>query len=127
MKYFEGDAELPFALGNLLLRKEKADLAQELFAYVLELEPTNALRLHGMASAYEAQGLRDKAVEALEKAIRLDPMVESSYRALATLHVRANRPDLAIEVWERYLALMPESIYAREAKAALQSQVSAPQ
>ncbi len=120
MKYFEDDSELPYALGKLLALKGKAELAQEFFEYVIGREPRDARRLHGLADAYETRGMRAKAAESLERAITLDPMLESSYEALATLHVRAKHPELAIEVWERYLRIYPDSIYAREAKAALQ-------
>ncbi len=120
MKYFEGDAELPYALGKLLVAKGKAELAREFFDYVITRDPRNALRLHGLANAYEALGNGDQAVEALERAIKLDPMLESSYRALAALHMRAGRKDQAVATWGRYLEVNPESIYARQAKAALE-------
>ncbi len=61
-----------------------------------------------------------EAIDTLARAIELDPLIESSYRVLATIHAKAGDRDLAARTWERYLEQVPDSIYARQARASLE-------
>ena len=118
----EDDAAIPHALGRIFLAREKTELAVELFEHVVKVEPNNALWLQGLADGLHAHGRVQDAIATLERAIELDPLMESSYRVLATIHATAGKRDLAARTWERYLEQVPDSIYARQARRSLESE-----
>ena len=119
----EDDVAIPHALGRIFLAREKTELAVELFEHVVKVEPNNPLWMQSFADGLHAQGRVEDAVAALNRAIDLDPLLESSYRVLATIHAKTGDGDLASRTWERYLDHVPDSIYARQARASLESEV----
>jgi Tfp pilus assembly protein PilF len=127
MKEFpENDVAIPHALGRVFLGRGKTGLAVELFEHVVRVEPQNPLWLQSLADGLHAHGNDDGAIEALERAIEVDPFIESSYRVLATIYITAGKRELATQTWERYLDRVPDSIYARQAKDSLGSEAQAP-
>ena len=122
----ENDVAIPHALGRVFLGRGKTGLAVELFEHVVRVEPQNPLWLQSLADGLHARGNVDGAIEALERAIEVDPFIESSYRVLATIYITAGKRELATQTWERYLDRVPDSIYARQAKDSLGSEAQAP-
>ena len=121
MRDFPGDdVEIPHALGRIFLAREKMELAVDLFERVVKVESNNALWLQSLADGLHAHG-RVQAIATLERAIELDPLMESSYRVLATIHAETGDRDLAAKTRERYLERVPDSVYARQAKRSLES------
>ena len=117
----ETDVAIPHALGRMFLLRGRTELATELFEHVVKVEPRNPIRLQSLADGLHASGNFNGAVQALERAIESDPLVESSYRVLAQIYASVDEPGLAAQTWERYLEHVPDSIYARQAKQALES------
>ena len=127
MKAFpEDDVAIPSALGRIFLTRENTELAVELFKHVVNVEPNNPLWLQGLADGLHAHGNVGEAIATLERAIELDPLIESSYRVLATIHAKTGDRDLAAKTWERYLEHVPDSIYARQARASLMPKTGTP-
>jgi tetratricopeptide (TPR) repeat protein len=54
-------------------------------------------------------------VAEFERAIELDPSLESAYRSLAEIYSRAGNADGVRKTFERYLKFMPNSMTARKA------------
>ena len=117
----ETDLAIPHALGRIFLGRGRTELAVELFEHVVRVEPRNPIWLQSLADGLHASGNFNGAVATLERAIEFDPLIESSYRVLATTYASAGKRALAAQTWERYLELVPDSIYARQAKRAMES------
>lgn len=121
----EDDVAIPHALGRIFLRRGKTDLAVELFEHVLNIEPRNPAWLESLADALYAHGNASGAIATLERAIALDPLLESSYRALATIYASVGKRALAARTWGHYLKRVPDSIFAQQAKRRLESETGA--
>lgn len=117
----ETDLPIPHALGRIFLGRGRTELAVELFEHVVRVEPRNPIWLQSLADGLHASGNLEGAVAALERAIEFDPLLESSYRVLATTYASAGKTALAAQTWGRYLELVPDSIYARQAKRSIES------
>jgi Tfp pilus assembly protein PilF len=56
-----------------------------------------------------------KAIEALEKALQIDPMLRPAYQKLAAIYLEERERARIRETFERYLKAFPESIEAQVA------------
>ena len=119
------DAEVLSAMGMVLMRGDRQRLpdlprrALRLFQRAVREQPGYALHYQAVAAAWWALKSWEKAIASLERAIALDPLLESSYRMLAKIYQENNQPQLARKTWERYLQRMPQSIAARQSLRAL--------
>jgi len=68
-----------------------------------------------LGNAYKQAGLADKAIAEFERAIDLDPSLESAYRSLGEIYLRASNAEGVRKTFERYLKFMPNSMTARKA------------
>jgi DNA-binding response OmpR family regulator len=73
----------------------------------------------GLGRALRDTGDAPAAVQALLRAIELDPGNSAAYIAVARIHAEARRVDDARSAYQRYLALEPQGTYAEEARAVL--------
>jgi tetratricopeptide (TPR) repeat protein len=76
------------ALGYQLLRSGHPDRAIAVFELNVEAHPMSANAHDSLAEAYLATGQRPRAIETYEKALALDPTLESANAALRHLGVR---------------------------------------
>ncbi len=112
-------------LGGVLMLKQAPpeagfkQLGVQLMRDALQQKPADAEYHRSLAAALWQIGEDKEAVELLNQAIELDPRVRSAYRVLAEIHEEAERPALALETWERYLMLAPQSLSAKTAAAKL--------
>ena len=118
----ETDIAIPHALGRIFLGRGNSELAVELFNHVVRMEPRNPIWRQSLADGLAARGDTDGAIAALKRAIESDPLLESSYRILATIHASAGNRSLAAKTWDRYRERVPDSIYARQAGRSLRSE-----
>ena len=121
----EQDAAIPHALGRIFLARGKTELAVELLEHVVKVEPNNPLWRQSLADGLYASGQAVESIAVLERAIELDPLMESSYRVLAGIYAKTGKLDGAARTWGRYLEHVPDSIYARQARASFQSAAAA--
>jgi tetratricopeptide (TPR) repeat protein len=82
---FNDDPAVLTSLGVVLLKKNVPEEAAKLFRRAATLEPKDARHHLNLASALWAAGKPDLAIEALEKAIALDPSLEDAYLQLAEI------------------------------------------
>jgi rhomboid protease GluP len=75
----------------------------------IERSPGDPERLAAKATRLRAEGRNAEAVEALSRAVALDPEYIEGFVGLARLHREANRVDDAIAALERALQLAPGS------------------
>jgi hypothetical protein len=103
------------SLGLVILRKGGAVEAARLYERALMLEPDYAPYRINAATAWKEAGDIPKAIAHLEKAIEMDPSLESAYRKLGEIYQKAKQPEKARELFERYLKFMPDNVTARTA------------
>lgn len=121
-------AENLHSLGRLYLAEGNFDQAIIQLNKVLELQPRNAEVLNDLGVAYlekskivsQQQGgeglkLSATALEALEKAIEINPVLLDARFNKAISLQNSNTPRQAQEAWQEYLKLDPDSPWAEEA------------
>lgn len=67
------DIGLAFQLTQMLIRLQRYDIATQELERIVELSPTYANALWYLASMYEVAGEQDKAIEAVQKVLDLNP------------------------------------------------------
>lgn len=105
---------------------EQASLRAEAERYyraASELFPANAYVLNEWASFYLDQGDTKKALERLEQSLRIDDRISETYIFRGSVYAEEGSYALALRDFERALVLKPESIPAREGRAALLKQM----
>ena len=91
------------------VRKRLADVADD------DDKPRAQAILAFLENELGQQSRRDKepdqALEHFETAIDLDPQTVPAYLNLGDLHLEQNRPEEAIDAWERIIKIAPERAY----------------
>jgi tetratricopeptide (TPR) repeat protein len=90
--------EAHYNLGLIYLHQKKMDEAAYEFEQVLKIEPEPEIEgiYFLLASAYREAGNSEKAIEALEKGLKLHPDDKNMLRALISLQINAQMDDAAI-------------------------------
>ena len=100
---FPNDPPTLTGLGDALSTAGQGADAAALFEQVIQAEPNVAVHyLHAGLAWKQAQD-RKKAIEDLEKALQLDPLMEQPYRELLQIYSEANDPAMVKETYERFL------------------------
>jgi tetratricopeptide (TPR) repeat protein len=100
-------------IGNALLAAGQASFAAGVFERAIQLEPNNALNYLHAGLAGMALHDREKAVDNLEKALQLDPLLEQPYLELVKLYAESHDAVMLRQTSERYLKAFPQSIRAQ--------------
>ena len=101
------------AMDLLLRRGEDAmeegdfDVAVEHFTALVDHAPDFAEGYHGRASAYYNLGLYGPAIDDLRQTLVLEPRHFGAMIGVAVLLEELERPEDALEVWQRVAALSP--------------------
>jgi spermidine synthase len=66
--------------------------------------------LYGMAKAYKALDMRDNAMSRIQEAIAIDPYFAPLYEELGDLHEAGKEYEKAIEAYEKFAELEPDSV-----------------
>ncbi|HEV2423678.1 MAG TPA: multiheme c-type cytochrome [Terriglobia bacterium] len=111
---FPNDAPVLTAIGQVMLGAGDARNAASVFERAIQAQPDNPSNYIHAALAWKAAGDSQKAIERLEKALRLDPVMEQPYRVLAEVYGDENQPAMVHMTYERYLKAFPESIEAQQ-------------
>ncbi len=107
------DAAVVTALGLVLLRKGRPVEAARLYEEALSLQPAYAPYHINIATAWNQAGDTAKAISHLEKAIGMDPSLESAYRKLGEIYSQKKQPAKLRETLQRYLKFDPNNVTVR--------------
>jgi tetratricopeptide (TPR) repeat protein len=92
-------------LGDLSLGGGAAAQAQAAYQKALDAKPGNALALQGIGFALFLGGSQNEAVTALTKALERDPRLPRATALLGTIENRQGRPEAALAVFDKFLAV----------------------
>jgi len=106
---------LSMALSDLQLY----DQALQVSEMSLEKQPNSIQLFHQYASALDAAGLTDEAIEAYEEVIRLDSLRVSAYADLGFLYENTKRDGEAVKTYRRLLEIAPDYSWAWSELAAI--------
>ena len=107
-----GAPESPHLLGNLgmvLVALERWPQAEDAFRAQLRLDP-GADGFYGLALALQGSGDLRGSVEALEQALALEPEKRLAWSLLAEVHRARGETSLALQAYDRLLALQPNDL-----------------
>ena len=112
---FPKDPAVLTALGLVLLRKRRPIEAANLYEQALSQEPNYAPYHVNVATAWNQAGDSEKAISHLEKAIEMDPSLETAYRKLADIYSQSKQPEKVRQTLKRYLNFMPNNVSVQSA------------
>lgn len=100
------DAPALTALGTVLLKAKQPEAAQVHFARALALRPGYAPYEVNLAAALAESGHADEAIQQLEKAVQIDPLLQRAVELLSGLYAQQGESEKAAAVVSRYRAAM---------------------
>ena len=110
------EAEYAYQLGRAYLR-----LAEWSYQEIKRLSPDPARLYQIVAESYHAQGQTEQAIRAFQRACQIDPKLPGLHLGLAQMYLdRGMKADARQEI-ERELAIVPESMAARDLQMKLAS------
>jgi Flp pilus assembly protein TadD len=99
---------VPLAMGRVRLLQERYPEAVSEFERALAIDPTDEDAYHGLAQAYAAMGLTDKAEESLRSDIALHPSSSDAYDQLAKFELNRGNSAAAVSNFHAALNLAPQ-------------------
>ena len=97
------------ALGRIFLARANYDQAKNALKRAIEINPSDASALAAWGSAQSFTGQIAEAINSLELALKLDPMLDANYVFdLAVAYYLARRDEDALRIPERGLARYPD-------------------
>lgn len=102
----QADAAVLTALGSILLTAKEPAEAVKRFGEALSLRPDYAPYEVNVATALVASNRSLEAIRHLERALKLDPLLQNAVSLLASTYREQNEPEKALEIMARYQAAL---------------------
>ncbi len=118
--HYERDASILEALGTGLVLAGAPRNGLRALQRAVQLAPKRALFRNSLAAAWWDIGRRRESIAQIERAIRREPLLESSYYLLARVHAATGNPNSTRAAWNRLLENRPRLILPRQ-RVALRS------
>ena len=96
--------------GEKLIKQEKYREAVEKLKLATQLLPTNAQSWNHLGLAYHGLGEYEKAIEAYQKALTINPDLESVRYNLGVLYLQTDRPGDAARELTSFVVMRPTSV-----------------
>ncbi|XP_018331748.1 mitochondrial import receptor subunit TOM70 [Agrilus planipennis] len=103
---FSNSSEVYILFAQVLTERQEFSQAEKLYTKAAELDPSNAtILVHRGLLQLQIEGKFEKAVELMKESIKLDEKCEFAYETLATVEVQRGNLLLAIELFDKAIAL----------------------
>jgi len=120
------DAEVRARIGELYLSAGRYEDAAAWLKKVVELAPDNLLARNHLALSYLNLGRMDDATATYEETLRIAPDHPASLLGLGRIRLYLQRDiDGGLALWEKLIAVAPESAEARSVREELEAMKSA--
>lgn len=107
------DVKTNLGLAQAYQKAGQYDKAEEIYKYLAELNPNNALSYYSyIVKMYDESANTEKAILAAKKVIELDPRSEMAIYNLGIMFFKLERFDEAIETFKQVLTIRPDYSYA---------------
>jgi hypothetical protein len=111
---FPNDPPLLTSIGQVMLGLHDDKEATAVFERAIQAEPDNPASYLHLALAMKDAKEFQPAIENLEKALRLDPIIEQPYLELADIYSIEQQPELVRQTYRRFLKAFPQSLEAQK-------------
>jgi len=105
-KTFSNDPAVLAALGSLLFIAQDTQEAENRYRQAVALKPDFVPYQVNLAAALLKEGRKQEAKQYLEKALQLDPLLESGVQILSRLYQELGEKEKAEALWARYRVAM---------------------
>lgn len=118
--FFYATPHYPLAnLGKAYFLKKEYPKAETYFRQALEIDSQFVFALHWLGKTYIELGNPFKAIENLEKAIRLTPTVPDIYFDLGEAYAMASEKAKAVHAYKKVIEIAPDSSLGKRAERIL--------
>lgn len=111
---FPNDPPVLTSIGQVLLGLHDDKGATAVFERAIQAEPDNPANYIHLALAWKDAKEYQQAIENLEKALRLDPILEQPYLELGEIYSAERQPELVRLTYRRFLKAFPQSLEAQK-------------
>lgn len=112
LRLYPDDREIHLIRGNLYELDKNVDDAIRSYQRAMRIDTSYALAVMSLGYAYSSIGEQEKAVEQMERYIRLVPDAADPRASFADILMRVGRYDEALEQYKRSLELKPDYWYS---------------
>lgn len=111
---FPNDSPVLTSIGQVMLGLHDSKEATAMFERAIQAEPDNPANYLHLALAWKGAKEFQPAIENLEKALRLDPILEKPYLELADIYSAEHQPEMVRQTYRRFLKAFPQSLEAQK-------------
>ena len=111
---FPNDPPVLTSIGQVMLGLHDDKEATAVFERAMQAEPDNPANYLHLALALKDAKDFQGAIENLEKALRLDPILEQPYLELADVYSIEQQPEMVRQTYRRFLKAFPQSLEAQK-------------
>lgn len=117
-----GNVSVRIDLGNLYFDAQRFDIAASWYEAALTLDPRNVNASTDLAVSYFSSDQIDRALAQFDHSLSIDPVHAKTLFNQGIVRAIGKRDiDGAISVWERLIAVAPDSPEAARAKSAIET------
>jgi tetratricopeptide (TPR) repeat protein len=111
---FPNDPPVLTSLGQVLLGLHHDQEAEAVFERAIQVQPDDPANYIHAGLAWKDAKQYQRAIENLEKALKLDPILERPYLELAEIYSAENLPEMVRLTYKRFLKAFPQSLEAQK-------------
>jgi tetratricopeptide (TPR) repeat protein len=112
LKLYPNDRELHLIQGNLYEMNKNVDDAIRSYRRAIRIDTSYALAVMSLGYAYSSIGEQEKAVDQMERYIRMVPDAADPRASFADILMRVGRYDEALDQYKKSLELKPDYWYS---------------
>ena len=114
------DSSVQFEQGYYLLEAGRFQQAEEIFAFLTEIDPRATAALVNLGIASVSLGRLGEAAAAYERALRVDPRLANALLYLGNVYVRLGKHDKAMESYRQFLQIQQGGAHVERVRRILE-------